>query len=118
MLNRFLAVAALVTTAMASAQAGTLQNGVYTPNCTAPGDAPAFSSKSPEAYNKSAKAAQDWQATAKTYADCLNAEAKNDQQAIISTANDTVKKLSDQINALNADSAAAVEILKKKNGSH
>jgi hypothetical protein len=117
MLSRFLAAAAFATLAASAASAGTLQNGVWTPNCTMPGDAPAFSSKSPEAYNKSAKAAQDWQASAKAYADCLNTEAKTDQQAIVTVANDNVKKLSDQITALNTASAAAVDALKKKGGA-
>ncbi len=115
MLTRFLAAGALALMTTAAAQAGTLQNGTWTPNCPAmPGDAPAFSSKSPEAYNKSAKAAQEWQASAKAYADCLNGEAKADQNAIVSGANANVKKLSDEISALSAASAAAVDALKKK----
>lgn len=114
MLTRILAAAAFATLSVAAAQAGTLQNGTWVPNCKAPGDAPAFSAKSPEAYNSSAKAAQAWQADAKAYADCMNAEAKADQNAIITVANDNVKKLSDQITTLNQQSQDAIDKLKKK----
>jgi hypothetical protein len=114
MLTRILAAAAFATLSVAAAQAGTLQNGTWVPNCKSPGDAPAFSSKSPEAYNSSAKAAQAWQADAKAFADCMNAEAKADQNAIITVANDSVKKLSDQITTLNQQSQDAIDKLKKK----
>ncbi len=115
MLTRFLAVAGFALMTASVAVAGTLQNGVWTPNCAAPGDAPTISSKSAAAYNSSAKEAQAWQEKVKTYADCLNAEAKADQNAVVATANDTVKKVSEQINALAAQSSAAVEKLKKSN---
>jgi accessory colonization factor AcfC len=117
MLNRLIAAALFATAAASAAQAGTLQNGTWTPSCELPGDAPTFSSKSPDAYNASAKAAQAWQEKAKAYADCLNNEAKTDQQAIITVANGNVKTLSDQIAALNSASADAVEKLKKKGAS-
>jgi hypothetical protein len=115
MLKQILAAGAFAALTAAAAQAGTLQNGVWTPNCPPmPGDPPTFSSKSPEAYNKSAKVAQEWQANAKAFADCLNGDAKADQNTIVSTANADVTKLSSEITALSADSAAAVEALKKK----
>ncbi len=117
MLTRILAAGAFAALTATAAAAGSLQNGVWTPNCpAAPGEAPTFSSKSPEAYNKSAKAAQEWQAAVKAYADCVGTEAKADQNAVVTGANGMVGKLSDQINALNAASAAAVDALKKKGG--
>jgi hypothetical protein len=116
MLTRMLAAAALVALS-AGAQAGTLQNGTWTPNCADPGAAPTFSSKSPQAYNDSAKAAQAYQQKAKDYADCLNTEAKADQSAVVDGANTRVKTISDAISAMSAQSAAAVDKLKKKSGT-
>jgi len=115
MLTRILAATAFSMLCASGAIAGTLQNGVWTPNCTAPGDAPTISSKSAAAYNSSAKEAQAWQEKVKAFADCLNAEAKADQSTVVSTANDSVKKVSDQITALSQQSSEAVEKLKKSN---
>ena len=118
MLTRFLAVAAFATLTAAAAQAGTLQNGTWTPNgCKDPGDAPALSDKSPEAYNKSAKGVQAWQDAARTYQECLKAEIKGDQDVIINTANASLGKLNDQAKALNAANDAAIAKLKGKKGS-
>jgi hypothetical protein len=114
MLKLLFATAALTALSFAGAQAGTLKDGVWTSTCTMPGDAPAFSSKSPQAYNESMKAAQEWQGSAKAYADCLNNDAKTDQGLIVTTANGNVTKLSAQITDLNAASADAVDKLKKK----
>jgi len=114
MLSRLFTIATLTMLCATGAQAGTLQNGAWAPNCPAPGEAPSFSSKTPEAYNASAKKAQEWQEAAKTYVDCLNSDAKADQNAVVTGANDRVKAISDQINALSAGSAEAVEKLKKK----
>jgi hypothetical protein len=117
MLIRTFAAAALATLATASAQAGTIQNGAWTPSstCVDPGEVPHFSSKSPDAYNKSAKIAADWQGKAKTYADCVSADAKADQQAVITGANGAIAKINDGLNAMKDESQAAVEKLKKAN---
>ena len=113
MIIRFLAVAALATMSVA-AQAGTLQNGVWTPSCpAAAADAPEISSKSPDAYNKSAKAFQTWQANYKAYVECLSGEAKTDQSVIVETINTNVKKFNDQSTAGIAANNAAIEALKK-----
>lgn len=117
MMTRMLAAAALATFATAAAQAGTLQNGTYVTACPEPGDAPAFSSKTAEAFNASVKLVQAWQAKAQEYQNCLNKEIKSDQQIMIDSANTSVKKLSDQIQALNTGQQAAVEKL-KKSASH
>jgi hypothetical protein len=117
MLNRMLAGVTLATFATIAAQAGTLQNGTWTASCPSPGDAPQFSSKSPEAYNTSAKAAQDWQQKAKDYADCMNKEAKSDQQAVVEGANSAITKINDSLNGLQKQSQEAVDKLKKKKGS-
>jgi hypothetical protein len=114
MLKVLFAAAAMTAVSVAAAQAGTLKDGVWTSACPMPGDAPAFSSKSPEAYNASMKTVQAWQDAAKAYADCLNKEAKEDQGVIVTTANGNVSKLSEQITALNQSSADAVAALKKK----
>jgi hypothetical protein len=114
-LIRILSAGALIVFTAVGAQAGTLQNGTWTPNCPpAPGDAPTLSSKSPDAYNKSAKAAQEWQAGAKAYVDCVNSEAKADQSTLIAGANGVVTKINDQFTALKASGDAALEALKKK----
>ena len=122
MMIRILAVAAIaafpVATISVAAQAGTLQNGVWTPNCPAmPGDAPEFSTKSPEAFNKSQKAVQDWQTHVVAYTDCLKGEVKTDQEAVVGTANTNIKKLSDELGSVGAAQQAAVDTLKKK-GAH
>ena len=118
MLIRTFAAAALATLAAGTALAGTIQNGTWTPSgCTDPGEVAHFSSKSPEAYNKSAKAAADWQGKAKVYADCVNGEAKADQQSIITGANGSIGKINDEIKAMGDEQTAAVEKLKKAGGS-
>ena len=115
---RTLAVAAAFAGLSFAAQAGTLQNGVWTPNCpSVPGDPPEFSTKSPDAFNKSQKLVQDWQSKVIAYNDCLKGETKADQDVIVGTANADIKKLSEQISGLSADQQAAVEKL-KKSGAH
>jgi hypothetical protein len=116
MLIRIIAAGALAMLSLGAAQAGTLKDGVWTPNCTPPGDAPEISSKSPKAYNDSAKLIQAWQQNAQTYANCMNTEAKADQGAVVTSANNAVSKLNDQINAMKAANDAAVEKLKKQGG--
>lgn len=119
MFTRILAVAAFATLSVAVAQAGTLQNGTWTPtNCKDPGEAPLLSDKSPEAYNKSAKPVQAWQDAARVYQDCMKDETKADQNAIITAANASLTKLNDQAKAVNDSAAAAQAKLKagsKKN---
>jgi hypothetical protein len=117
MLTRILAAAAIATLSASAATAGTLQNGAYTTTCPAPGDAPVISSKSPSAYNKSAKEAMAWQTAAKAYADCINGEVKTDQSALISAANDAIKKVSDQMTNLNTENTDALAKLKKGGGN-
>lgn len=115
MFPRIFAAGALIALTAAVAQAGTLQNGNWTPNCPSPpGDAPELSSKSPDAYNKSAKAVQAWQVNAKAYADCITSDAKADQNAIVTSVNGVVGKINDQMGALKAQSDAAIEKLKTK----
>ncbi len=116
MFTRIILAGAITALSLGAAQAGTLQDGVWTPNCTSPGDAPEISSKNPAAYNTSAKAIQAWQQTAQTYANCVNTEAKTDQGAVVTGANGAVGKLNDQINAMKAANDAAVEKLKKQTG--
>ena len=116
MLTRFLAVAAFATLTAAAAQAGTIQNGTWTPSaeCKDPGEPPAISDRSPEAYNKSAKGVQAWQAQAQAFATCVQAEAKSDQTAVVNGANATVNKLNDEIKSVSASNDAAIAKLKGK----
>jgi hypothetical protein len=112
---RILTAAVAFTALSIGAQAGTLQNGTWTPSCPAvAGDAPEISSKSADAYNKSAKAFQTWQANYKAYVECVSGEAKADQSVIVTTINDDVKKFNDQSTAGIASNNAAIEALKKK----
>ena len=113
MFTRIFTVAALTMLSASAAMAGSLQNGVWTSTCAAAGDPPTISGKSPAAYNSSAKEAQAWQEKAKAYADCVSAEAKADQNAVVTGANDNIKKLSDQITTLNTQSSDALAKLKK-----
>ena len=46
----------------------------------------------------------------------MNTEAKADQGAVVTSANNAVSKLNDQINAMKAANDAAVEKLKKQGG--
>jgi hypothetical protein len=115
MLTRTLAVAAAVVGLAAGAQAGTLQNGAWTPNCpNVPGEPPEFSTKSPEAFNKSQKLVQEWQSQVIAYNDCIKGEVKADQDTIVGTANNNIKKLSDELSGLGAAQQAAIEKLKKQ----
>src|SRR3569833_4645544 len=83
MLTRILAAVAFATLSAAAAQAGQIQGDAWTPSsaCKDAGEPPAISDKNPEAYNKSGKALQSWQAAAQAYATCVQAEAKADQTA-------------------------------------
>ena len=114
MLTRILAAAAFATLSAAAAQAGTLQGDKWTPSsaCKDPGAPPAISDKSADAYNKSVKAVPEWQASLQAYGQCVNAEAKADQNAVVSGANDAVKKLNDEANTLKESSDAAIAKLK------
>ena len=114
MLTRILAVAAFVTLSAAAAQAGTLQGDTWTASsaCKDAGEPPAISDKSPDAYNKSAKTVQTWQAQAQAYASCVNAEAKADQTAVVNGANAIVNKLNDEIKSVSAANDAAIAKLK------
>jgi len=116
MQTRILAAAAFATLSVAAAQAGTLQNGAWTPStaCTLPSDPPTISDKSPDAYNKTAKAVQAWQVTAQNYVTCSQSEAKADQNIMINSANAMVTKLSDDLKALSAANDAAIAKLKAK----
>jgi len=114
MLTRILAAAAFAALSAAAAQAGTLQGDKWTPSeaCKDPGPPPVISDRSPDAYNKSVKAVPDWQAAYTAYGQCLNAEAKADQNAIVGSANTIAQKLNDEGNALKAASDAAIAKLK------
>ncbi len=114
MLIRFLTATAAFAALSVAAQAGTLQGGAWTPTttCVNPGEAPTISDKTPEAYNKSGKALQAWQATAQAYASCVQAEAKADQNSVVTGANDAITKVNDQMKTLSAANEAAIAKLK------
>jgi hypothetical protein len=115
MFTRLLAVAAFATLS-AAAQAGTIQNGTWASSaaCKDPGDAPAISDKSPEAYNKTAKLLQAYQVNAQAYATCVQSEAKADQGAIVDGANGAISKVNDQLKGAIAANDAAIAKLKAK----
>jgi hypothetical protein len=114
MLTRILAAAAFATLSAAAAQAGSLQGDQWTPSsaCKDPGAPPVIADKNPDAYNKSVKVVPEWQAAYNAYGQCLNAEAKADQSAIVSSANAIAQKLNDEGKALQAASDAAIAKLK------
>ena len=57
---------------------------------------------------------QAWQVTAQNFANCVQSEAKADQNAVVNDANAMVTKLSDQLKALAAANDAAIAKLKAK----
>ncbi|HEX4508042.1 MAG TPA: hypothetical protein VH722_20110 [Alphaproteobacteria bacterium] len=116
MLTRILAAAAFATLSAAAAQAGTIQGDQWMPSsaCKDAGDPPTISDKSPDAYNKSGKALQAWQATAQAYATCVQGEAKADQTAVVNGANAAVNKLNAEIKAVGEANDAAIAKLKAK----
>lgn len=118
MLSRLFAAGAVAMLSFGVAQAGSISNGTWTPSsaCADPGEAPTISSKSPEAYNSSAKQAQTYQDKAKAYADCVQKEAKADQEAVVTGANSSIGKINTALNGLNQQSQEAVDKLKKKGG--
>ena len=118
MLSRMIAAGALALMTAGVAQAGTLTSGAWTPNCADPGEAPAFSARSPEAYNASAKLVTAFQQKEKDYADCVSADAKADQTAVVNGANAAIGKIQKTMDALNEQSKDAVEKLKKKQGQN
>jgi len=118
MLTRILAAAAFATLSAAAAQAGTLQNGVWTPTTcgTDPGAAPVMNGSSQKSYTASAKEFQAWQDKAKVFAACIAEEAKKDQNAVVETTNKTVTGINDGSKKFVDDANAAMEALKKKGG--
>src|SRR5579859_6243163 len=119
MLTRILAAAAFATLSAAAAQAGTLQNGVWTPSgCGAdPGPAPVMDGSNQKTYTKSAKDFQAWQDKAKVYAECMSQEAKADQNVVVDTTNKTMTAVNEGSKKFVDDANAAMEALKKKAGA-
>jgi hypothetical protein len=113
MLSRLIAAAAFATLAVGTAQAGTITNGVWTPNCPDnPGPAPTMDGHSSASYTKSTKDYQAWQDKAAPYQTCINNEAKADQSAVIDGANKIMGVLVDSSKAFKEAADAAVEKLK------
>lgn len=109
MLSRLIAAAAFATLAVGTAQAGTIANGVWTPNCpNNPGPAPTMDGHNQASYTKSAKEYQAWQDKAQPFQTCLNAEAKADQSAVVDGANKTMSVLVDSSKAFSDAAAAAM----------
>jgi hypothetical protein len=114
MFKGLLTAAALLTIA-SNANAGTLQNGVWTSTCAGePGPAPEIKSNTPDAYNKSAPVAAAWSTSAKAYYECVKAEIQADQSAMIDAVNTKFKALSAEIEGVNNANTAAIEKLKAK----
>jgi hypothetical protein len=113
MLTRFIAVAAFATLVVGTAQAGTIANGVWTPNCPEnPGPAPTMDGHNSASYTKSTKEYQAWQDKASPFQTCVNNEAKADQNAVIGGANKIMGVLIDSSAAFKTAADAAVEKLK------
>ena len=113
MLSRLIAAAAFATLAVGTAQAGTITNGVWTPNCPEnPGPAPTMDGHNSASYSKSAKEYQAWQDKAQPFQQCLNNEAKADQTAVIDGFNKTEGVLVESSKAFQDAANAAMEKLK------
>jgi len=118
MLTRILAAGAFVALTAVTAQAGTLQNGTWTPSsCGAePGPTPEMNGKTADSYKKSATAFQTWQDAAKHYIECATGEAKADQNAIVGATNKWVTSINQGSEQFINQANAAMEVLKKKAG--
>jgi hypothetical protein len=108
-----LAVSALAAVSFGAAQAGTLgTDGTWTSKCAMPEDPPVLSTKSPEAYNASAKGLPAWMEKAKAYQTCLQADSHADQEAVVTGANADIGALNTKIEGLKASQNEAIAKLK------
>jgi hypothetical protein len=88
MIRRMLFTATIMLTAV-SGTAGTITNGIWSPNgCGAEPKPPVIEQSSVDAYNQSIKAINEWQQKANTYNTCLINEANKDNALIAKAAND------------------------------
>ena len=85
------------------ANAGTLVNGNWSPaTCGEKPEPPVIDATSPESFNRSVDAINEWQDRALTYNSCLIEEANADNDLIAETANraqDEFRNMIDRINA-------------------
>jgi hypothetical protein len=111
-----LAVIALaVAGGMATAEAGTLRAGAWTPSsCGEEPTAPAINASGAAAYNESVKSAEAFQKSAQQYEDCYFKEADADNHVISSALTDQQHHMQAVFDKLQADSKAAAVKLNKK----
>jgi len=100
---------------VASATAGTITNGVWSPSgCGTEPPVPVIDQSSVDAYNQSVKAINDWQQKANAYNSCLIKEANADNALIANTANDEQARLRAAIEKIQTGTTAAKDKLDKK----
>ncbi|MGR8981334.1 MAG: hypothetical protein ACU84H_14750 [Gammaproteobacteria bacterium] len=83
----------LMLAAASTVPAGTLSEGVWSPNgCGDEPEMPSPDSSSLDAYNESLGEINDWQRRSEKYFDCVAKEATADNTLIAKTANDAQAK--------------------------
>ncbi|MCX7100872.1 MAG: hypothetical protein NTX38_05125 [Methylobacter sp.] len=107
-------IAALMLTA-APGMAGTITNGVWSPNsCGAEPAIPAIEQGSVDEYNQSIKVINDWQQKANAYNGCVIKEANTDNTLIANAANIEQANFKATIEKIQAETTAAKAKLDKK----
>ncbi|SCX89039.1 hypothetical protein SAMN05216420_101237 [Nitrosospira sp. Nl5] len=108
-MKRIVLLAVPVTLAvMFAANAGTLDNGNWSPSgCGAMPEAPNVNASSVDTLNKSIAAVNDWQKQLQTYDECMIKEANADAAAISNAANAQQVRYREASAKINAELTAA-----------
>lgn len=108
MKRRTLTAALVMLIVALEIHAGTLADGKWSPaSCGTRPAAPEIDSRSVDAYNRSLKAARDWQQKAQAYNDCIVKEANADNSVIAETANDEQARFRAEVEQLGAVATVA-----------
>jgi hypothetical protein len=114
MIKKLFCTAAMMLFAI-SGTAGTITNGIWTPNsCGTEPAVPVIEQGSVDVYNQSVKAINDWQQKANAYNGCVIKEANADNSLIANAANIEQAKFKSTIEKIQAETAAAKAKLDKK----
>ncbi len=95
--------------------AGTLIDGIWSPtNCGEKPEPPAIDVTSPENFNRSVEAINEWQDRALAYNSCLIKEANADNDLIAKTANDTQAEFRKTIDRVSSEAEKARDKIDSK----
>ncbi|KIO49206.1 hypothetical protein [Nitrosospira sp. NpAV] len=105
-----LLVAPALLTVVFAANAGTLNDGNWSPSgCGTLSEAPAVDSSNVDAINKSISAVNEWQKQVQSYDECMIKEANADTAAIANSANAQQTRYREASQKINAEAAAGRE---------